>query len=242
MLIAVTGLGLMLFLVGHLAGNLILLVGADEYNASSHALISNPFIYVVAVPCLVVNRTAFDRIQAAGGYVSFNTGSAPDATAIPIGKPVADEAFEAAACIGCGACVAQCKNASALLFTGAKISQLALLSPGPRRTRDPRATNDRPAGLRGLRVLLQRGRVRGGLPQGNLHLEHRPGEPRVPPGRADLAVTFLQPAGLHRKGRGDDGCGSQCGRCDCDPTCVVGGKDVRESGILSRQGRRPGMG
>jgi succinate dehydrogenase / fumarate reductase iron-sulfur subunit len=79
---------------------------------------------------LVVNRTAFDRIIQAGGYVSVNTGGVPDANEIPIPKRIADEAFDAATCIGCGACVAACKNASAMLFTSAKISQLALLPQG----------------------------------------------------------------------------------------------------------------
>lgn len=79
---------------------------------------------------LMVDRTAFDRIQHAGGYISLNTGSAPDANEIPIGKEVADEAFNSATCIGCGACVAACKNASAMLFVGAKISQLAMLPQG----------------------------------------------------------------------------------------------------------------
>jgi len=79
---------------------------------------------------LVVDRSAFDRIQQAGGYVSINTGGVPDANVIPIPKKIADEAFDAAACIGCGACVAACKNASAMLFTSAKISQLALLPQG----------------------------------------------------------------------------------------------------------------
>jgi succinate dehydrogenase / fumarate reductase iron-sulfur subunit len=79
---------------------------------------------------LMVDRTAFDRIQHSGGYVSVNTGSAPDANEIPIGKEVADEAFNSATCIGCGACVAACKNASAMLFVGAKISQLAMLPQG----------------------------------------------------------------------------------------------------------------
>lgn len=79
---------------------------------------------------LAVNRTAFDRIQQAGGYVSVNTGGVPDANAIPVPKPLADEAFDAAACIGCGACVAACKNASAMLFVSAKVSQLALLPQG----------------------------------------------------------------------------------------------------------------
>ena len=79
---------------------------------------------------LVVDRTAFDRIIAAGGYISVNTGNAVDANSIPIPKPDADAAFDAAACIGCGACVAACKNASAMLFVSAKVSQLALLPQG----------------------------------------------------------------------------------------------------------------
>ncbi len=79
---------------------------------------------------LVVDRTSFDRIQQAGGYVSVNTGGAPDANEIPIPKRIADEAFDAATCIGCGACVAACKNASAMLFVSAKVSQLAMLPQG----------------------------------------------------------------------------------------------------------------
>lgn len=79
---------------------------------------------------LVVDRSAFDRIIQAGGYVSVNTGGVPDANEIPIPKPVSDEAFDSATCISCGACVAACKNASAMLFVGAKISQLALLPQG----------------------------------------------------------------------------------------------------------------
>jgi succinate dehydrogenase / fumarate reductase iron-sulfur subunit len=80
---------------------------------------------------LVVDRSSFDRIQQAGGFVSVNTsGRTMDANAIPIGKAEADKAFEAATCIGCGACVATCKNASAMLFVSAKVSQLALLPQG----------------------------------------------------------------------------------------------------------------
>jgi succinate dehydrogenase / fumarate reductase iron-sulfur subunit len=79
---------------------------------------------------LVVDRSGFDVIQQAGGYVSFNTGSAPDANAIPISKDVASLALDAAECIGCGACVAACKNSSAMLFVGAKVSQFALLPQG----------------------------------------------------------------------------------------------------------------
>ena len=79
---------------------------------------------------LVVDRSAFDKIIAAGGYISANTGGAQDANAILIPQQIADLAMDAAACIGCGACVAACPNASAMLFTGAKISQLALLPQG----------------------------------------------------------------------------------------------------------------
>jgi succinate dehydrogenase / fumarate reductase iron-sulfur subunit len=85
---------------------------------------------------LVVDRSAFDRIIAAGGYISMNVGGAPDANAIPIPKAIAEEAMDAAACIGCGACVAACPNASASLFVAAKISQFALLPQGqPERKR-----------------------------------------------------------------------------------------------------------
>lgn len=79
---------------------------------------------------LVVDRTAFDKIQAAGGFVSVNTGNAQDANALPIPKDDADASFAAAACIGCGACVAACKNSSAMLFVSAKVSQFALLPQG----------------------------------------------------------------------------------------------------------------
>ena len=80
---------------------------------------------------LVVDRSAFDRIQHAGGYISVNTsGNTQDANAIPISKQAADTAMDAATCIGCGACVATCKNSSAMLFVGAKVSQYALLPQG----------------------------------------------------------------------------------------------------------------
>ncbi|MGC5627330.1 succinate dehydrogenase/fumarate reductase iron-sulfur subunit [Georgenia sp. Z1344] len=79
---------------------------------------------------LVVDRGAFDRIIAAGGYVSVNTGAAPDAHATPVPKNDADRAFEAAACIGCGACVAACPNASGMLFLGAKVTHLGMLPQG----------------------------------------------------------------------------------------------------------------
>ena len=79
---------------------------------------------------LMVDRSAFDKIMQAGGYVSVNTGGVPDANSIPIPKPDADEAMESASCIGCGACVAACKNGSAMLFVSAKVSQFALLPQG----------------------------------------------------------------------------------------------------------------
>jgi succinate dehydrogenase / fumarate reductase iron-sulfur subunit len=79
---------------------------------------------------LMVDRNAFDKIIQAGGYVSVNTGGVPDANAIPISKVDADEAMDSASCIGCGACVAACKNGSAMLFVSAKVSQLALLPQG----------------------------------------------------------------------------------------------------------------
>ena len=80
---------------------------------------------------LVVDRSAFDRIQQSGGYISVNTsGNTQDANSIPINKDDADDAFDAATCIGCGACVATCKNSSAMLFVGAKVSQYSLLPQG----------------------------------------------------------------------------------------------------------------
>jgi|SRR5579864_990783 len=79
---------------------------------------------------LIVDRSAFDRIIEAGGYISVPTGSAPDGNAIPVPKEDADRAMDAAACIGCGACVAACPNASAALFTGAKVAHLGLLPQG----------------------------------------------------------------------------------------------------------------
>ncbi len=79
---------------------------------------------------LIVDRTSFDKIIAAGGYISVNTGGVPDANAIPIAKAKADLSMDAASCIGCGACVAACKNGSAMLFVSAKVSHLALLPQG----------------------------------------------------------------------------------------------------------------
>lgn len=116
---------------------------------SGETLVIEPF-RATAFPILkdlVVDRSAFDRIVAAGGYVSVNTGSAPDANAILIPKDGAERAFDAAACIGCGACVAACPNGSAMLFVGAKVSHLAALPQGQserdRRALDMVATMDK---------------------------------------------------------------------------------------------------
>lgn len=92
---------------------------------------------------LVVDRSGFDRIIQAGGFISVRTGSAPEANNIPVSKEAADKAMDAAACIGCGACVAACPNASAMLFTAAKISHLGLLPQGqPERARRARGMVD----------------------------------------------------------------------------------------------------
>lgn len=95
-------------------------------------IVIEPFRAAAFTPVkdLVVDRSAFDRIISGGGYVSINAGSAPDANATPVGKSAADDAMDAAICIGCGACVAACPNASASLFTAAKIAQLAALPQG----------------------------------------------------------------------------------------------------------------
>ena len=85
---------------------------------------------------LAVDRSAFDRIQQAGGYISVNTGGAPDANIIAIPKVKADDAFNSATCIGCGACVAACKNSSAMLFVGAKVAQFAVLPQGQAERRE----------------------------------------------------------------------------------------------------------
>lgn len=92
----------------------------EPFRASSFPVIKD----------LMVDRSSFDRIMHAGGFISVNTGGVPDANEIPVPKKVASDAFDAAACIGCGACVAACKNSSAMLFVGAKVSQFALLPQG----------------------------------------------------------------------------------------------------------------
>ncbi len=135
---------------------------------------------------LVVDRGAFDRIIQAGGYISAPTGSAPDAHATPVPKPAADAAFEAAACIGCGACVAACPNGSAMLFTAAKVAHLGALPQGqPERTRARQVNAARTRRGR-LRRLHQHRRVHRGLPKGHPADGDRRDEPRRP-GR--LALT-----------------------------------------------------
>lgn len=95
-------------------------ISIEPWRASAFPLVQD----------LMVDRSAFDRIIQAGGYITARTGSAPDANAMPISKDEADEAFDAATCIGCGACVASCPNASAMLFTSAKVSHLGKLPQG----------------------------------------------------------------------------------------------------------------
>ncbi len=116
---------------------------------------------------LVVDRSAFDRIIAAGGFITAPTGSAPEANAIPVPKENADLAMDAAACIGCGACVAACPNASASLFVAAKVAHLALLPQGQPERWDRVLAMIGQARRRGLRRLHQPRRVRGGVPEGH---------------------------------------------------------------------------
>ena len=109
---------------------------------------------------LVVDRSAFDKIIQAGGYISTTTGGVPDANTIPISKHAADMAMDAASCIGCGACVAACKNASAMLFVGAKVCHLALLPQG------------QVEGRAGLRQLHQHLRLRGRMSEAHQKAEY----------------------------------------------------------------------
>ena len=142
---------------------------------------------------LVVDRGAFDRIIQAGGYISVNTGSAPEANAVPVAKVDAEASLDAAACIGCGACVAACKNASAMLFTSAKLTHLGRLPQGqPERRRRVRAMVAH-HGRGGIRQLHERGGVRGGVPEGHLLRHHRPPQPRVPGRRARRSRRRVSP-------------------------------------------------
>ncbi|MDX2181715.1 MAG: succinate dehydrogenase/fumarate reductase iron-sulfur subunit [Bryobacteraceae bacterium] len=115
---------------------------------------------------LVVDRSAFDRIIAAGGYISVSTGSAPDGNAIPVRKLDADLAMDAAACIGCGACVASCPNAAAALFTGAKIFHLGHLPQGVPESRERALRMVRQANLEGFGNCTNIGECEATCPKG----------------------------------------------------------------------------
>ena len=121
---------------------------------------------------LMVDRAPFDRIVEAGGFITAPTGGAPDANLIPIPKPVADASMDAAACIGCGACVAACPNGAANLFTAAKLAHLNLLPQGQAERYQARRGDGRDDG-RALRLVHQPRRVRGGVPEGDLDRLHR---------------------------------------------------------------------
>ena len=125
---------------------------------------------------LVVDRSAFDRIIAAGGYISVATGSAPDGNAILVPKENADRSMDAAACIGCGACVAMCPNASAALFTGAKIAHLGLLPQGQPEREQRAIAMVAQANAGSLRQLHQHRRMRSGLSEGDQAGSDRPHE------------------------------------------------------------------
>ena len=128
---------------------------------------------------LVVDRGAFDRIIAAGGFISVPAGSAPDGNVILVPKQNAEIAMDAAACIGCGACVAACPNASASLFTGAKITHLGVLPQGQPERHDRALRMVAQASRRRLRKLHQHRRVRSGLPQGDPSRGDRAHESRL---------------------------------------------------------------
>ena len=125
---------------------------------------------------LMVDRSPFDRIVAAGGYISVPAGSAPDGNSIPVPKDDAERSMDAAACIGCGACVAACPNASASLFTGAKISHLGLLPQGQPERDHSRATHGASNEYRIVRPMHQHRRVRGGLSKGDFPRSDQPDE------------------------------------------------------------------
>ena len=116
---------------GHMARTTTCQLHMREFN-NGDTIVIEPFRAkgFPVLKDLMVDRSAFDRIIQSGGYVSVRTGSAPDAHSVAVNKEAADMAFDSAACIGCGACVASCPNAAAMLFTGAKISHLGLLPQG----------------------------------------------------------------------------------------------------------------
>ena len=118
----------------------------------------------------MVDRAAFDRIIEAGGYITADTGGAPDANLIPVPKPVADASMDAAECIGCGACVAACPNGAANLFTGAKIAHLNLLPQGQAERFSACRGDGRDDG-RVLRLVHQPRRVRGGVSRRSISID-----------------------------------------------------------------------
>ncbi len=152
-----------------------------------------------AIKDLVVDRRSFDRIIAAGGYISVSTGNAPDGNAILVSKETSDRAMDAAACIGCGACVAACPNASSALFTGAKIAHLSVLPQGVPE-RDRRALQHGGADERGrLWRLHQHRRVHGCVSEGDSARSDCDDEPRLYPRKLEAA----RPGSAH--GEADDG-------------------------------------
>ena len=128
---------------------------------------------------LVVDRSALDRIIAAGGFVGVSTGSAPDANAVPVAKADADAAMDAAQCIGCGACVAACPNASAMLFTAAKAGHLGLLPQGQPERSPPGPGDGASRWTRRVRRLHLARRMSGGVSQGDQHRLDRPALSRL---------------------------------------------------------------
>ena len=131
---------------------------------------------------LVVNRSAFDRVIAAGGFISAPTGSAPDGNDILIPKRTADISMDAAACIGCGACVAMCPNAAAALFTAAKITHLGVLPQGQPERYSRAVAMVAQVSHEMFGYLYQHRRMRGGVSEIHSARSHRPHEPRLPEG------------------------------------------------------------
>ena len=140
---------------------------------------------------LTVDRSAFDRIVAAGGYISAGVGGAQDANNVLVPKDISDAAMDSAACIGCGACVAACKNAAAHLFTSAKITHLALLPQGDPERELPRRAHGRADGSRRLRKLLERRGMRSRLPEADSDFEYREDGAGVHARGVDRAQAWL---------------------------------------------------
>jgi succinate dehydrogenase / fumarate reductase iron-sulfur subunit len=147
---------------------------------------------------LIVDRGAFDALIASGGFVSVGTGSAPDGNSVPVPKDKAELAMDAAACIGCGACVAACKNASAALFVSQDLTARAAAA-GPPRTRPPCPVHGVDHGRARLRQLFERGRVRSGLSEGDPHFQYRAHATRVHAGD-DRRGTIDRPIPRRRQG------------------------------------------